>query len=93
MAPETDFIDIDIFGKLNLPSLPILKGEKDYKQWWKSVTVYFEILELEMFLNKNIKELQDPELKRKWQKCCHFIMVHLLKAINSEVQKDIKTLD
>ena len=32
MAPETDFIDIDTLGKLDLPSLPILKGEKDYKQ-------------------------------------------------------------
>ncbi len=92
MAPETDFIDIDTLGKLDLPSLPILKGEKDYKQWWKSVTVYFEVLELEMFLNEDIKEPQDPEQKRKWQKCRRFIMVHLLKAINSEVQKDMETL-
>jgi hypothetical protein len=89
---DADFVNIDTLGKLDLPSLPILKGEKDYKQWWKSVTVYFEVLELENFLTEDIKEPNDPEKKKKWQKCRRFIMVHLLKAINSEVQKDMETL-
>jgi hypothetical protein len=66
IAPDTDFININTLGKLDLPSLPILKGEKDYKQWWKSVTVYFEVLELKNFLTKDIKEPNNPKKKKKW---------------------------
>jgi len=91
-ATNADFIDIDTLGKLDLPSLPVLKGEKDYKQWWNSVSAYFEVLELERFLTEDIKEPQDPEQKKKWLKCRRFIMVHLLKAINSEVQRDMEVL-
>ena len=82
MAPEADFTNIEALGKLDLPSLPVLKGEKDWEQWWNSVTAYFEVLELEMFLNQDIKEPDDQEQKKKWLKCRRF---HLLKAINSEV--------
>jgi hypothetical protein len=66
IASDTDFININTLGKLDLPSLPILKGEKDYKQWWKSVTVYFEVLELKNFLTKDIKEPNNPKKKKKW---------------------------
>ena len=31
MALEIDFININTLGKLDLPSLPILKDKKDYK--------------------------------------------------------------
>jgi hypothetical protein len=37
MTPATDdintadFVDIDTLGKLDLPTLPVLKGEKDWK--------------------------------------------------------------
>ena len=31
MAPEADFTNIKALDKLNLPSLPILKDEKDWK--------------------------------------------------------------
>jgi hypothetical protein len=36
LTPATDdtadFVDIDILGKLDLPSLPVLKQENDWKQ-------------------------------------------------------------
>jgi hypothetical protein len=83
---SADFVDIDTLGKLDLPSLPILKSEKDWKQWWKTVTTYFEVLELEKFLTEDIREPTDPEKKRKWQKCRRFIMIHLLKAISSDAK-------
>ena len=88
----TDFVDIDTLGKLDLPSQPILKQEKDWKQWWNSVNAYFEVLELEQFLTNDIREPINPEKKRKWQKCRRFVMVHLLKAISSGVQKDMEVL-
>src|SRR5436190_22203890 len=87
-----DYVDIDALGKLDLPTLPVLKSEKDWEQWWNSVTAYFEVLELERFLTEDIREPTDPEKKRKWLKCRRFIMVHLLKAIASDVQKDMKVL-
>ena len=31
MAPKTNFININTLSKLDLLSLPILKGKKDYK--------------------------------------------------------------
>ena len=92
MAPEADFTNIESLSKLDLPSLPVLKGEKDWEQWWNSVSAYFEVLELEMFLNEDVKEPNDPEQKKGWLKCRRLIMVHLLKAINSEVQRDMKVL-
>jgi hypothetical protein len=98
MTPATDdidtadFVDIDTLGKLDLPTLPVLKGEKDWKQWWKTVTTYFEVLELEKFLTEDIREPTDPEKKRKWLKGRRFIMIHLLKAISSDVQKDMEVL-
>jgi hypothetical protein len=49
-------------------------------------------LELERFLTEDIREPADPDKKRKWLKCRRFIMVHLLKAIVSDVQKDMKVL-
>ena len=91
-ATDADFVDIDTLGKLDLPSLPVLKSEKDWKQWWNSVIAYFEVLELENFLNEDIKEPNDPEKKKKWLKCRRLIIVYLLKAINSEVQKDMEVL-
>jgi len=92
-APDdADFVDIDTLGKLDLPSLPVLKGEKDWKQWWNNVNAYFEVLELERFLTEDIKEPTDPDQKKKWLKCRRLIMVHLLKAINSEVQRDMEVL-
>jgi hypothetical protein len=63
---DTDFVDIDSLGKLDLPSLPILKQEKDWKQWWNNVIAYFEALELEKFVTEDIPEPQGPEKKRKW---------------------------
>src|SRR6266516_6871350 len=89
---QADFVDIDTLGKLDLPTLPILKSEKDWKQWWNTVTAYFEVLELEKFLTEDIREPTDSEQKRKWLKCRRVIMVHLLKAISSDVQKDMKVL-
>jgi hypothetical protein len=69
MTPATDdtadFVDIDTLRKLDLSILPVLKGEKDWKQWWKTVTTYFEVLELEKFLTEDIKEPTDPEKKKK----------------------------
>ena len=97
LTPATDdtadYVDIDTLGKLDLPTLPVLKSEKDWKQWWNSVTAYFEVLELEKFLIEDIREPTDLEKKRKWLKCRRFIMVHLLKAITSDVQKIWKSLD
>jgi hypothetical protein len=87
-----DFVDIDTIGELDQPSLPILKQEKNWKQWWNSVNAYFEVLELERFLTEDIREPINPEKKRKWQKCRRFVMVHLLKAISSGVQKDMEVL-
>ena len=87
-----EFVDIDTLGKLDLPTLPILKQEKDWKQWWNSVTAYFEVLELDNFLIRDIPEPQDPEKRRKWLKCRRFIMVHLLKALSLGVQKDMEIL-
>src|SRR5436305_6299468 len=89
---EMEFADIDTLGKLDLPTLPILKQEKDWKQWWNSVTAYFEVLELDNFLIRDIPEPQDPEKRRKWLKCRRFIMVHLLKALSLGVQKDMEIL-
>ena len=89
---EMEFVDIDTIGKLDLPSLPILKQEKDWKQWWNSVNAYFEVLELETFLTTDIQEPTDPDNKKKWQKCRRFVMVHLLKAISAGVQKDMEVL-
>jgi len=51
---EMEFVDIDTIGKLDLPSLPILKQEKDWKQWWNSVNAYFEVLKLKRFLTTDI---------------------------------------
>jgi hypothetical protein len=53
---------------------------------------YFEVLELEKFLTEDILEPIDLEKNRKWLKCRRFIMVHLLKAIDSDVQKDMEVL-
>ena len=92
MVLEADFINIDILSKLDLPFLPILKGKKDYKQQQNSVSAYFEVLELERFLLEDIKKPNDLEMKKKQLKYRHFIIVYLLKAINSEVQKDMKVL-
>ena len=89
---EMEFIDIDTIGKLDLPSLPVLKQEKDWKQWWNSVNAYFEVLELETFLTTDIQEPTDPNNKKKWQKYRRFIIIHLLKAISAGVQKDIEVL-
>ena len=89
---EMEFVDIDTIGKLDLPSLPILKQEKDWKQWWNSVNAYFEVLELEKFLTTDIQEPIEPDNKKKWQKCRRFVMVHLLKAISAGVQKDMEVL-
>jgi hypothetical protein len=88
----TDFVDIDTLGMLDLPFLPTLKQEKDWKQWWNSVNAYFEVLELEKFLTEDIREPIDPEKKRKWLKCRRFMMIHLLKALSSGVQKDMEVL-
>ena len=85
MAPEANFTNIKSLSKFDLPSLPVLKGEKDCEQWQNSVSVYFEVLELEMFLNENIKEPNDPEQKKGWLKYRRLIIIHLLKAINSEM--------
>ena len=49
------------------------------------MTAYFEVLELEMFLNQDVKEPNDPEQKKGWLKYRRLIIIHLLKAINSEV--------
>jgi len=46
-----EFVDINTLGKLDLPTLPVLKQEKDWKQWWNSVTAYFEVLELDNFFD------------------------------------------
>src|SRR5437762_11768796 len=89
---EMEFVDIDTIGKLDLPSLPVLKQEKDWKQWWNSVNAYFEVLELETFLTTDIQEPTDPDNKKKWQKCRRFVMVHLLKAISTGVQRDMELL-
>jgi hypothetical protein len=32
IAPEANFTNIKSLNKLNLPSLPVLKGEKDWEQ-------------------------------------------------------------
>ena len=56
------------------------------------MTVYFEVLELEMFLNEDVKEPNDPEQKKGWLKYRRLVMVHLLKTINSEMQRDIQVL-
>jgi hypothetical protein len=71
-----------------LPSLPVLKQEEGWKQWWNNVMAYLEVLELEKFLTEDIPESIDPGKKRQWLKCRRFIMVHLLKAIAPDVQKD-----
>ena len=89
---EMEFADIETIGKLDLPSLPILKQEKDWKQWWNSVNAYFEVLELETFLTIDIQEPTEADKKKKWQKCRRFVMVHLLKAISAGVQKDMEVL-
>ena len=60
-----EFVDVNALGKLDLPSLPVLKQEKDWKQWWNSVTAYFEVLELDIFLIQDIPKLQEPEKRKK----------------------------
>jgi hypothetical protein len=69
MTPVTndteDYVDINTLGKLDLPTLPVLKNEKGWKQWWDDVIAYFELLELEKFLTEDIKESTNTEKKRK----------------------------
>jgi hypothetical protein len=89
---ERDFVDIDGLGKLDLPSLPVLRQEKDWKRWWNNIVAYFELLELESFLIEDIQEPQSPEKKKRWLKCRRFMMIHLLKALSSGVQKYMEVL-
>jgi len=86
---DTEFVDIGTLRRLNLPTLPVLKKE-DWKQWWNNVIACFEVLELEKFLIEDIPEPIGSEKKRKWLKCSRFVIVHLLKAISTNVQKDME---
>jgi len=52
----------------------------------------FEAPELEKFITEDIPEPQGPEKKRKWLKYRRFIMTHLLKAIFTDLQKDMEVL-
>jgi len=92
IVTDEQFVDIDSLGKLDLPSLPVLKQEKDWKEWWDSVVAYFEVLELDNFLIRDIPEPVDLEKRKKWLKCRRFVMVHLLKALSSGVKKDMQIL-
>ena len=91
-ATESNLDDINTLGRIELPNLPILKGEKDWEDWWGYASTHFECLNLGRFLTEDIKEPTDPEQKKRWLKSHLIIMVHLLKAISPKVKKDMRTL-
>ena len=60
-----------------MPSLPILKQEKDWKQWWNNVIAYFEALELEKFVTEDI-----PHRQKLKSAGCALKRTDLLEQVN-----------